>query len=229
MKIGHFFILCAAPLLGANSCDPALNSNPNFEFWCDDTPCGWQLVDGRVERAPTWREGDDGVRLVGPKVVLEQTLDETRDCLAISVLTDVPDGASMVMEFDFQDDGNVEHIHPLDGQNWKHLDFQITPPRDYTALRVRIRKLGEPSATLARMRIGDGGTCLEAPIELAELADGIACTQDEQCASGTCVPDRYCDIIDENGFVPCRTDADCALRGSDSGCFDFPTGVCGMP
>lgn len=228
-RVTQLLTLLLAPMVLGNSCDPALNDNPDFEFWCNDTPCGWALEAGQVERAPTWRRGDDGVRLIGPRVVMEQALEIDAGCIAVSVLTDVPDGATMTIEFDFLDDGQVEHVHPLDGQNWKHLDFKLSAPINYDTVRVRVRKLGDPPATLARLRIGRGSDCLEDPIMLRDLGEGLACAEDEACASGECVPDRYCDLIDADGFVPCETDADCEAHGSARGCFDFPTGVCSAP
>jgi hypothetical protein len=50
--------------LALTACDPTeVFSNTQFDAWCGDKPCGWE-VDGEVARVGTWHPNDYAVELV---------------------------------------------------------------------------------------------------------------------------------------------------------------------
>ena len=86
--------------LALTACEPTeLFSNSQFDAWCGDKPCGWE-VDGEVARVGTWHPNDYAVELVSDDARIHQLSPIERSftgCLAFSMLAKVdPDDHRVV-------------------------------------------------------------------------------------------------------------------------------------
>ena len=48
-----WLIVLLPALLGAK-CGESIVKDPNFDLWCGETLCNWQVEQGTITRAPTW-------------------------------------------------------------------------------------------------------------------------------------------------------------------------------
>lgn len=149
-----------------NTCGEPLLDDSLFEAWCGDQLCEWDVDEGQVEKTPTWHEDDFGVALLGARTTISQRSEKSFDCFDVDLLTDIEPGTTVVLEMDFADDGAVEYSQPIDGRDWKRLEYQVTPPADYESVRISVRKLNTGRAVLGRIRIGNGLDCVGEPLEL---------------------------------------------------------------
>ena len=91
-------------ILRGDSCGSGsgLVSDPNFDVWCSDTLCAWQVDEGTIEQAPTWHAEDYGVELVGAPVQISQVLDIEStggQCFKFNLMSDVDTSSAVWVEF----------------------------------------------------------------------------------------------------------------------------------
>lgn len=195
----------AQGLMG-NSCDSNLLDNPSFESWCGQSLCSWEVDEGEIARVPTWRRGDDGVALEGPTAAISQLSTEVVDCIQADLLTDIDPDTTVVLQLDFGDDGEVEVEHPIDGRDWKHLTFRITPPTWYDQVRVRIAKLSPGRAVLGRIALVSDADCAGQPVEYLERPKDAPCERNAQCSSGICSLRHQGLCADTDALILCEID-----------------------
>lgn len=219
--IKRILLACFALLVlgGADSCDPPLNQDPGFDFWCGNRLCAWNLEYGSVQRVPTWHRSDFGVSLIGPKVSLWQDIDASAtsvQCLEITLQADTDEGVELALTFDFFKDGSVEYSHPLVSDDYRTVTYKLKAPSYFDDLRLRIVKTGAGRAVLTRVRLGSSSSCSGAPLDTGARPLGIVCEKDAQCDSLRCSP-----ALQWHGGGPqganysstcaaCDIDADCA-------------------
>ena len=80
----------------------------------------------------------------------------------------------------------------LPSAQWQPLTFLVSAPSWYDAVTLTIRKVSDGHAVLARLELGDGSGCTDAPIVLDNRPAGAWCETADQCASGTCAPSKVC-------------------------------------
>ncbi len=187
-RLARLVLLISPLALLGNTCSEPINQDPYFEKWCGPVPCDWEVDEGSVARVATWHAGDDGLALLGDRASISQLTDRQTRCLDIDLLTDIDPDSTVLLELDFQDDGTAEYSQPIDGHDWKRLEFRITPPTWYETVRIRVRKLSGGRAILARIRVGSTGGCEAEPLALLERRPGARCEAAAQCASGVCGP-----------------------------------------
>src|SRR5262245_3009110 len=87
--------IALAPLLCLALSACPLNDDPGFDDWCGDHLCHWQVVEGSIQKVPTWHDRDYGVELVGPQVTLTQRPSITSQaCLEFKVIADIEPAAA---------------------------------------------------------------------------------------------------------------------------------------
>lgn len=151
------FGVAAFLLLSAQSCDPIIEDS-GFDIWCDGEPCRWEVEQGDVAQAPTWHKRDHGVELLGDPAAISQLQMEshiTVDCIRFDLLADIEETASVVLEMDFYDDGEVEFSQIIPTSDWAPLSYVVTPPAKFEMIRFRIRKTGSGRAVLADITAED--------------------------------------------------------------------------
>ncbi|NOZ86706.1 MAG: hypothetical protein GXP49_10625 [Deltaproteobacteria bacterium] len=208
--------IVAILFLRGNGCGHDLIQNPDFDLWCGDSLCSWD-VEGKIERVPTWHEKDYGVALVGNDVKLSQlaNLDDTLGlpkCFEFDLLVKKDDQAELFLEMDFQDDGTLEYSHPIPSGDWTPVDYKIKAPTWYSSVRFIVRKTGPGKAVLARIRVQDGMDCMGTPLDLDNRPDGTPCEKNSQCSNGFCTNlDSESDSYLKYGArcTPCKDSNDC--------------------
>lgn len=151
-------------LLGLNACGSseaatAPIANPGFEAKpCDEgSLCDWIVV-GQVESVPTWHPEDRGSELIGAPVSISQLIDpwDGGPCVTFELIADVAAAASVLIELDFGDDGNIDYTDPIPAAHWTLLTYQHSVPQPAQRLRVSIRKQSAGRAVLARLDLSAG-------------------------------------------------------------------------
>jgi hypothetical protein len=209
--------IALAPLLCLALGACPLDDDPGFDDWCGDHLCHWDLIEGSIQKAPTWHERDYGVELLGAPVTLTQRPDITSvRCLEFKVIADIDPAAAVFVELDFRDDGTTEYSEQLPSASWQPLTFQVSAPSWYDALRLTVRKQSDGHAVLARLELGDGQGCTGAPIPLNDRPAGAWCETSDQCASAACAPSKICSAT----FAPCDATTPCADGAGP--CVDWP-------
>lgn len=192
-----FLLLAACPL----------DDDPGFDDWCGEQLCHWTLVDGQIAKAPTWHERDYGVELVGPHVTLsQQPAISSKPCLEFKVIADVDPAAAVYVELDFQADGTVEYRERIPSAQSQLLTFLVSAPTWYDAVALNIRKESDGHAVLARLELGEGQGCTDAPIPLVNRPPGAWCETPDQCASNACAAAKVC----TETFARCDDATPCA-------------------
>jgi len=157
--------LAAIACLSLTGCP--LDKDPGFDDWCGDQLCHWTLVDGQIQKVPTWHERDYGVELVVSHVTLVQQPDiRSVPCLEFKVIADIDPAAAVYVELDFGADGTTEYREQIPSAAWQTLTFLVTAPTSYDTLALTIRKESDGHAVLARLELGDGQGCTGAPLPL---------------------------------------------------------------
>jgi hypothetical protein len=188
MKKRWLLLMMTPALLGAK-CGESIVKDPNFDLWCGETLCNWQVEQGRIARAPTWHERDYGVELIGPAVQLSQRGEFGEDrpgCLSYDLLSDIDGKSQVVLEMDFDADGTVEFTQVLPIGAWQILSYKAPAPTWYRAIKFSIRKHGDGHATLARIRVGADVDCQGPPPSTPNRPAGAPCETAAQCTSGAC-------------------------------------------
>lgn len=192
--------------------------NEDFESWCDNRPCSWDLEIGAgVERAPTWHERDFAAKLFGSGAILSQAAQTDATCLKFDIIAHVPESTQLFIEFDVADDDREapEMTVRLPNNSWKPFTTAVPIP-DWAGGRVRVilRQEGVGESILARVHAYTDRTC--SPVIPANWKRpwGADCSEPESCTSGKCEP------IDDYPFpsqtpelqsycVECAMDEDC--------------------
>lgn len=157
--------------------------NPGFDLWCGDALCHWNVVDGEIERVPTWHRSDWGASLVGDRVVLEQAVplgDEFISCIEITAQTVIERGATLRLELD--DDTHIDLPNTDFHDHHQTVDF--APLRTTMFILV---KTGEATAIVAQVRAQVPPTCRQAP-----SPSGSPCWEGQDCLNSVCT-DGVCE------------------------------------
>src|SRR5690606_31309933 len=160
-----------------------------FRTWCGESLCEWTTEAGSIRKAPTWHRKDFGVELVDTPTVISQVTDKTPRCLEFTTVADVDPSAQVTIGLDFDDDGIIDHEHPVAATGWREARTLVTAPAAYASVRVVISKKGAGRAVLAQMRVQGRDTCTAPPLELRDLPLGARCAtagRGAECASGVC-------------------------------------------
>lgn len=190
-----FYAAVYAGAAGHGECSGDLLHDSGFDLWCGDELCSWQVEKGAVDKAPTWHESDLGVALVGDEVVISQRTDAANvPCVRFDLVADIDLDASVVLEMDLYDDGEVDFSARLPTASWESLSYLVAMPERFDGIRFRLTKSGGGRAVLAQIRAREESDCdgprLDQPI--APLGAGCwgsgedLVLLDEACASATC-------------------------------------------
>jgi len=203
-----FVLLVAATSGGATDCGQIID-DPGFDVWCGDSLCRWAVEKGEVARAATWHEADRGVELVGPEVSIAQLTEVASSdgrCVAFDLVADVADDAEVHLQLDVFGDGSIELDERLPTSDWRALSFRVRMPDFYQGVRFRLTKRGG-HAVLANIgaSIAPDAECVGVALVVGTRPNGVTCTEDPQCTSGTCASGFFHDVCGE-----CKTDADCS-------------------
>lgn len=157
-SIEIFLAFTGITLLSGYGCTDDLLADPGFDMWCGEQLCNWEVEHGRVGKAATWDAMDEGAALAGPRVVISQYAPiDPRDAHSIcfSLLADADDGASLLLELDFDDDDIPEYAHTIPADDWELVRLWAVAPGDYQGVRFRIVKEGWHRAIIAQVRATD--------------------------------------------------------------------------
>jgi hypothetical protein len=186
---GLFVCALTAALSACSNGDDLEPVNPMLERWCRANPCAWD-VEGEVKRVGTWHPDDFAAELVSDDASLSQLragLDETRArCFAFSMMAQVDEPASALLELDFLDDGDVEFNEPIPKSDWEVRTFRIATPTWYEGVRFTIRKAGPGRVIVAELYVVLDQRCAGAPLALNDRPSGARCENAAQCTSGRC-------------------------------------------
>lgn len=177
-------------ILRGDSCGSGsgLVSDPNFDVWCSDTLCAWQVDEGTIEQAPTWHAEDFGVELVGAPVQISQVLDIEStggQCFEFNLMSDVETSSAVWVGIDFDQDGVADTRQWLTSGRFQQVSYVIPEPEWFYRARLIIRKEGEGRAILAEMNVARTSECAGDRVDIARI-DGAPCDEDAECASGHC-------------------------------------------
>ena len=181
-----------------------------FDLWCGDVMCNWEVVEGEIERVPTWHERDLGVELVDFPVEIEQ-INPAADyhCILFELVADVQASSRVSLGLDFWDDGVVEYRESVPESNWRPLALLVPAPTSYQGFRFFLRKEGEGRAVLAQFRATESQECR--PVDYP-APDGWRCAEDADCLSGTCGPTLPAGPTESSAYAcgQCAEDRDCS-------------------
>jgi len=209
-------LLLARFAVSGDTCGPPLNQDPEFDLWCGDSPCAWTVVEGRVERVPTWHRSDFGLSLVGESVTLSQTFEVDVPCLEVTLMVDRDADVELAVELDFFADGRVDATFPVRATGWgQAIVRSAVPPLDETVI-LRLRKAAGGKLWLARVRVDEGSGCGPAPTVL-ERDLGLPCAADLSCASGLCV--TVCSECRDDDGHPCPDGGVCGVEVAEHGLY----------
>ncbi|MCU0663433.1 MAG: hypothetical protein MUC50_14035 [Myxococcota bacterium] len=214
-KILQWLALATCALL--LGCPPdSLLTNKDFDLWCGDVLCGWQVDRGKIEKAPTWHKKDLGVGLVGSDVAISQEMITDQfdvDCISMELVAYAGTDVDLYLEIDFLDDNydNPEYSQQIPKLNWTPIRFDIRPPEWFSTARFIVRKVGDGKAVLARVAAVNGIDCTGKPVALDQAPNGVPCESDHDCASGICasIADPALDGEERGYCSECRSDIDC--------------------
>jgi hypothetical protein len=206
------------------ACDiPSLIDNAQFDSWCGDTPCGWD-VDGKVARVGTWHSDDYAVELVSDDARIHQLREGSSvtgaGCIAFSMLAMISEDAHAYVELDFLDDGIVDWSERIPASDYEALSFSVNPPSWYESVRFILRKDGPGEVRIARLQAtAEHEECFaREQVVLEDLPAGAPCEGSSECALGRCTAGRC---------GGCRVDSDC--EGTDAcGYADLGNGALGL-
>ncbi len=212
---------------GHNSCSGDLLHDSGFDLWCGDELCSWQVEKGDVRQATTWHADDLGVELVGDDVVISQLTDASNTpCVLFDLVADIDPGASVDLEMDLYDDGEIDFTERLPTASWDSLSYLVRMPERFQGIRFRLRKSGGGHAVLAQIRAREelecGGARLAQPVSpLGASCWGVdgndsLVLENDWCASGSCALTRPGVDLSPAVCSECADDADC------------PGAVCGV-
>jgi hypothetical protein len=175
-------------IAGCGAGDVDSSPNPMLERWCEAHPCAWD-VHGEVKRVGTWHPDDFAAELVSDDASLSQLrADHARArCLLFSLMAQVDERATVLLELDFLDDGDIEFSARIPKSDWEVRTFAIAAPTWYDGVRFTIRKAGPGRVILAELNVTlarEG--CPATPLSLDDRPSGAGCETDSQCASGQC-------------------------------------------
>ena len=224
-------------LSGYEACGSDILADPGFDLWCGEQLCSWDVEEGAVERVPTWSEYDEGASLVGERVTIGQSADITdldARCIYFSLIADADPGATLSLELDFLDDGSAEYSHEIPAEDWENLGYHVTTPDWYDGLRFRVRKVGDERAVIAQLRAQSVAEddCASEALELNERPDGARCTENAQCAGGTCAELEVLGVWNTVTCGSCDALHGCAQEqacGQEYGEYELPFLACGEP
>lgn len=216
-RLGAALFLAAvyATQVGHNSCSGDLLHDSGFDLWCGESLCSWQVEKGEVRQAPTWHEADLGVELVGDEVVISQRADVSNvNCVLFDLVADIDLDATVTLEMDLYDDGEVDFAEQLPTASWENLSYLVQMPERFQGIRFRLKKSGGGKAVLAQIRARDEAACGGAPLAQPIAPLGADCwgsgdglnLLDDACASGSCVVAGALSAV----CSECAEAADCA-------------------
>ena len=185
--------------------------NEDFDLWCEDGLCSWDIIDGKVEKSSTWHRKEIGAKLVGnPAAIGQRIADVNRECFRFTVVADVPDNAELLFQVDFMDDdaGNPEFSTPIEASSWERVFVEVPKPEWADVMRIILRKKGNGDVVLARVADERSDTCGKTATPIMK-PDGVSCETDDECQNGLCGPVA---LEDEFGHTcaGCDTHEDCA-------------------
>ena len=214
-----FFAAVYATQAGHNSCSGDLLHDSGFDLWCGDQLCSWQLEKGELRQVPTWHEADLGVELVGDQVVISQLTDASNTpCVLFDLVADIDADASVELEMDLYDDGEVDFTERLPTASWDSLSYLVRMPERFQGIRFRLKKSGGGHAVLAQIRAREEQECGGAPLAQPVSPLGAGCwgvdgenlvLEDAWCASGSCAMSRPGEGLSPAVCSQCADDADC--------------------
>jgi hypothetical protein len=134
-------------------------SNPGFESApCQPAAlCDWTVA-GDVRSVETWHSQDHGIELLGAPVTLSQRVDPfpAEACVRFELIADLAASSNVVVELDFDDDGQLEYADVLPASQWALLTYQHEVPPGAERLRIVIVKRAVGRAVLARLDLAAG-------------------------------------------------------------------------
>jgi hypothetical protein len=215
---------------GHGACSGDLLHDSGFDLWCGEELCSWQVEKGEIRQAPTWHPDDLGVELVGDDVAIAQrTSASNHSCVLFELVADIELDASVTLEMDLYDDGEVDFSQRLPTARWEHLTYQVVMPDRYQGIQFRLRKEGPGRAVLAQIRARRETECEGAPLEQPLGPLGASCAavisgpdgESEIIADHDLCRSGLCAVTQLPTFLPlvcseCEEDDDCG------------SGVCGM-
>lgn len=166
MKMKHYlpralFGIAVFLFLSAETCGDLIEDS-GFDIWCEDELCRWDVEKGDVARVPSWHQRDHAVELIGDPAAISQLNMEdntTVQCIRFRLLADIEEAASVTLEVDFDDDGEVELPQIIPTSDWEPLSYLFTAPDTFSHIRFRIRKSGPGRAVLAEIAAEKSGQC----------------------------------------------------------------------
>lgn len=167
--------------------DDSLN-NEDFDLWCDEGLCSWDIIDGKVEKAATWHRKEIGAKLVGnPAAIGQRITDEASKCFQFTVVADVPDNAELLFQVDFMDDDatNPEFSTPVKAASWERFFVEVPKPEWANVMRIILRKSGKGEVVLARVADERLDVCGK-QASTVKKPEGISCEDDDECQSDLC-------------------------------------------
>ncbi len=206
-------IFTMLPVIG---CDPDVSiRNEDFDLWCGDTLCGWDIDSGKVDPVATWHRKELGVTLMGNPAAISQRLkDDASQCFKFTVVAKVADNAKLFFDVDFLDDDvqSPELSIRVTGAPWKRFFIEVERPKWANVMRIVLRKTGKGEVILARVADERFDTCVTTAPDIKK-PDGITCDADEECASNACEPLLETDeTVSFHNCAGCDAHADCAAE-----------------
>lgn len=184
-------ILASMTVFSGWQCGESYTQDPGFDMWCGEELCAWEVVEGEINRVPTWHRSDWGVEMLEDPVEITQLSEKTNldvGCFYFEMLADRDETVEIILQMDFMDDGVIEYEHPIPSNNFRPAEYYINPPTWFENVRFTIIKQGPGRAVLAQLKATNGGdNCHGDPLSLLNRPDGAACEDSLQCTSGRCV------------------------------------------
>ncbi|MEM7135668.1 MAG: hypothetical protein AAF500_03765 [Myxococcota bacterium] len=154
--------------IAAPSCEYDVLEDPGFQFWCGDSLCEWETLEGEIQRVPTWHEEDAAVALIGSPVTLEQEFATgVRGCVLIELIADVDPGVSVTIAIDEDGVEPAEWEAEVDRSGFQRMSWRVDvdAPVEYEEAddplntdgaprgAVRIQKTTPGHAVISQLRI----------------------------------------------------------------------------
>lgn len=217
------YLACA----GHGTCTSDLLDDPSFDLWCGEELCSWKVERGDIHKAATWHESDTGVELVGDDVAISQLSDVSyQDCIQFDLIADIDLDATVILEMDLFDDGEIDFSERLPTARFELLSYVVKMPERFQGIRFRLRKTGSGHAVLAQIRARRASDCEGEPLDQPVTPVGGWCVLDDDgegglapthdwCATGTCSQSQPW-ALGRYACSDCEQDSDC------------DNGVCGV-
>ncbi len=204
-----------ARLLGLIGLVGCVGYNGSYSFGgfeCQEFTCLWQVDQGALAETHTWHKDALAYRLEGmpARITREANVSGAPPCLEAEMVAYVAKDALGELQWDFDNDRNVDARSPLVPGQWQRHSYYVRAPSVVRHLRVYFAKLGAGELALDELSLRDGeDNCADLPA--TTLANGSACLDDASCSSGYCVIGK-CSACGAGGCAEgsaCRADKDC--------------------